>query len=234
MMISFCFWKMGRFQVLFNLTSQTSSVTPKSFILLMDILKGRSCLSSPKMDLLMLGSNTTQTPSILVNFKWQKTLIFGGKPSCFVLGMNKTHQKMSEFYWMRGMQRWVSEKVRNCVVCSQKKSTSLAKATRAPLIAIPVEPQAFWRVHVDLAGPFNESRNGCNYIGVGICAFLKYIEVEGNVRQKPFFLPICLFLKLVGSCFLRFWILFVYFWSCFFFDFGSVSFQVLKEKMSTM
>lgn len=120
---------------------------------------------------------------------------FGGKPTCFVLGINVTYQKINEFYWCKGLQRWVSQKVRDCVVCCQKSSTRLEKARRAPLVAIPVTPKMWWRVHVDLCGPFNRSQNGCTFVGVGICAFLKYVEVDGNLPKEPLFLPKSLFLK---------------------------------------
>jgi hypothetical protein len=100
--------------------------------------------------------------------------------------MNKTFQKMNGFFWMKGMQKWVNNQVRECIVCQQESTTSLTKARRAPLVAIPVVPKTFWRVHIDLCGPFRESRNGSTFAGVAICAFLKYVEIKGKPKTFCF------------------------------------------------
>ena len=53
-------------------------------------------------------------------------------------------------------------------------------AAVTPLRPIVVTPKIFWRVHIDLAGPFPTTKNKNKYIAVGICAFTKYIEAKGN------------------------------------------------------
>lgn len=56
-----------------------------------------------------------------------------------------------------------------------------------PLRPIPVTPKIFWRVHIDLAGPFTKTTNGNKYIAIGVCAFIKYIEGKGNPNFFIFF-----------------------------------------------
>ena len=46
---------------------------------------------------------------------------------------------------------------------------------------IPVVPKAFWRVHVDVLGPLEMSRNGNTHVAVDVCALLKYVEAKGNL-----------------------------------------------------
>ena len=41
---------------------------------------------------------------------------------------------------------------------------------------IKVVPKAWWRVHVDVLGPLEMSANGNQYVALGVCALLKYVE----------------------------------------------------------
>ena len=72
------------------------------------------------------------------------------------------------------------DKVANCVVCANKH-TAPWTAGLAPLKPLKVEPQPMMRIHLDLAGPFPASAVGNVYIGVAVCAFLKYPEAMGNL-----------------------------------------------------
>ena len=60
------------------------------------------------------------------------------------------------------------------------------KALAPPLRAIPVVPKAFWRVHVDVLGPFEMSLNGHGYVALGVCALTKYVEAEGKYHINNF------------------------------------------------
>ena len=57
-------------------------------------------------------------------------------------------------------------------------------AAMPPLKPIEVQPKAFWRVHVDILGPLEMSRNGNKYVAVGVCALLKYVEAMRNYFYK--------------------------------------------------
>ena len=83
------------------------------------------------------------------------------------------------YYWYGG-ERYVRQKTKECIVCSHKNNVFNA-AGITPLRPIPVTPKIFWRVHIDLAGPFPTTKSKNKYIAIGICAFIKYIEAKGNV-----------------------------------------------------
>lgn len=48
------------------------------------------------------------------------------------------------------------------------------------LNAIPVEPMAWWRVHIDILGPLDMSDNGNQYVAIGVDALTKYVEAARN------------------------------------------------------
>ena len=83
------------------------------------------------------------------------------------------------YYW-HGGEKYVRQKIKECIVCSHKNNV-FNSAGVAPLRPIPVTPKIFWRVHIDLAGPFSTTKKGNKYIAIAICAFTKYIEGGGNV-----------------------------------------------------
>ena len=102
--------------------------------------------------------------------------------------MDATWNAINSKYYFRGGRDWTRQKVRDCLICTQKRSIQL-NHNRAPLKTIPVTPKLFWRVHVDLAGPFPKSRNGNTFIALAyifhqsnidsmfrVCAFCKYVE----------------------------------------------------------
>ena len=84
------------------------------------------------------------------------------------------------YYWYGG-EKYVRKNVRECILCSHTKKV-FNSADFTPLHPISVTPKIFWRVHIDLAGPFTKTKNGNKYIAIGICAFIKYIEGKRNVR----------------------------------------------------
>ena len=47
-----------------------------------------------------------------------------------------------------------------------------------PLKPINVMPKAWWRVHVDVLGPLEMSTNGNQYVALGVCSLLKYVEAS--------------------------------------------------------
>ena len=83
------------------------------------------------------------------------------------------------YYWYGG-ESYVRQKTKECIVCSHKNNVFNGAAV-TPLRPITVTPKIFWRVHIDLAGPFPTTKNKNKYIAIGICAFIKYVEAKGNV-----------------------------------------------------
>ena len=54
------------------------------------------------------------------------------------------------------------------------------KASLPPLQPIPVEPKVMWRLHVDILGPLQMTRNGSKYVAIAVDAFSKYSEAARN------------------------------------------------------
>ena len=86
---------------------------------------------------------------------------------------------LMRYYW-RGGEKFVRAKVKECLICSHKNNV-FNNPGITPLRPIPVTPKIFWRIHIDLAGPFPKTNNGNKYIAIGICAFIKFVEGKGNV-----------------------------------------------------
>ena len=89
------------------------------------------------------------------------------------------------YYWYGG-EKYIRKHVKECIVCSHKNNV-FNSADVTPLRPIPVIPKIFWRVHIDLAGPFTKTKNKNKYIAIGICAFIKYIEAKRNVPHFSYF-----------------------------------------------
>jgi len=100
-------------------------------------------------------------------------------------GRDITYKKFRSRFWFRGMYVWVQKKVKECVPCSNKNNPQWP-AQRTPLIPIPVNPQMWWRVHVDLIGPLPESSSSNKYIAIAVCSFSKYLEAKGNYYSTNF------------------------------------------------
>ena len=87
---------------------------------------------------------------------------------------------------------YIEKKTKSCVACSYKNSKKYHPflqyvkilmswpALMPPLKPIEVIPKPFWRVHVDVLGPLEMSINGNQYVAVGVCALLKYVEASRN------------------------------------------------------
>ena len=94
-------------------------------------------------------------------------------------GRDKCWQRINERYYWYGGHKFVKEKTRECVYCSQKNNV-FNKASIASLCPIPVTPKVMWRIHCDLMGPFPLTPNGNKYVAIAICAFTKFVEAMRN------------------------------------------------------
>ena len=69
------------------------------------------------------------------------------------------------------------------MACSQKNA-NIHKSSVAPLKPIPVNPQCFWRIHIDMTGKLSVRCPKSNeFMIIAVCAFLKYVESAGNKRS---------------------------------------------------
>ena len=62
----------------------------------------------------------------------------------------------------------------------RKKSYLSWPSSMPPLKPIEVVPKSMWRIHCDILGPLQMSRNGNQYVAIGVCSLLKYIEAMRN------------------------------------------------------
>ena len=72
------------------------------------------------------------------------------------------------------------QKIKEVIFNSRCKSCMSWPSSMPPLKPIEVVPQGWWRIHVDILGPLPMSRNGNQYIALGVCALLKYVEAMRN------------------------------------------------------
>ena len=94
-------------------------------------------------------------------------------------GTTKMWKRVNDRFYFRGGEKWVREKTRSCVACAHKNN-SIWPAHISPLRPIKCTPKPFWRIHLDLCGPFPKSKDGNAYVGIAVCGFLKYVEAKGN------------------------------------------------------
>ena len=72
------------------------------------------------------------------------------------------------------------QKIQEVPFSSAIKSYLSWPSSMPPLKPIEVVPQSMWRIHVDILGPLPMSRHGNQYIALGVCALLKYVEAMRN------------------------------------------------------
>lgn len=83
------------------------------------------------------------------------------------LGKEKTTKRiLRQFYWPT-LHRDVAEYCQRCDACQK---TSGKKASRAPLVPLPIISQPFKRIAMDIVGPLPKSSQGHRYILV-VCDY---------------------------------------------------------------
>jgi hypothetical protein len=92
-------------------------------------------------------------------------------------GVNKTRAKVADRYWFPQLTKFVNEFVKTCDVCQKER---VGAAPRDDREIFPTPPTAPWfRTHVDLCGPFEESgpqKYRC--IAVAVDSVTKFVEVR--------------------------------------------------------
>lgn len=92
------------------------------------------------------------------------------------LGRDKTQAKVKErFYWPT-ITKDVSNFVKICDTC--QRTNNVLKKTRGQLQPLPVKPEAFQRLGIDLVGPLVETKDGFKYFATAVCAYTKWVESE--------------------------------------------------------
>jgi hypothetical protein len=103
---------------------------------------------------------------------------------CGHFGVRRTAALLATKYWWHGLLADTAAVVGRCQHCSRVQASFSSKGNRAELQSIPISSMGF-RWHVDLAGPFPESRRGSRYVLVAIEAFSKWLEVVPIPNKEP-------------------------------------------------
>ncbi|CAC5392995.1 unnamed protein product [Mytilus coruscus] len=88
-------------------------------------------------------------------------------------GFDRTYLAIKQKYFFPGMYQAVAYFIRGCD--SFQRAKPHAHAKRVPLTPMPIL-DTFSRWHIDLIGPFKETKLGHKYILIVVCAFSKWTE----------------------------------------------------------
>ncbi|VDH99564.1 Hypothetical predicted protein [Mytilus galloprovincialis] len=88
-------------------------------------------------------------------------------------GFDRTYLAIKNKYFFPGMYQAVADYIRGCDACQRAKPHVHAK--RVPLTPMPIT-DTFARWHIDLIGPFKETKLGYRHILIVVCAFSKWTE----------------------------------------------------------
>ena len=89
-------------------------------------------------------------------------------------GVRRTAALVQTAYWWHGLLAEVANFISKCKLCSRVRSSF--NAVHPTLHPLPICGM-FYRVGVDLAGPFNKTRNGYLYVMIVIEHYSKYLDV---------------------------------------------------------
>ena len=100
---------------------------------------------------------------------------------CGHFGRKRTTHLLLLSYWWQGIYQDVRRCIDSCQSCSQVKASGF-NSQQPVLSPLPIQGM-FYRWHVDLCGPFPESKHGYKYIMVAVEAFSKHAELV-PIRDK--------------------------------------------------
>jgi hypothetical protein len=83
-------------------------------------------------------------------------------------------------YWWNNLMGLAADVCGSCLPCQQANATFTAKHPELRTLAVTCP---FWRVHTDLAGPFEPAHDGSTYIMVMVDSFTKWLHLEA-IKDK--------------------------------------------------
>lgn len=97
------------------------------------------------------------------------------------MGVDRTWRKARDAYFWVGLRPTIKDFIDKCHECSCAKShpTVCPEGRRWPIV-----PKKFFRVHMDLVGPFPESSHGHKYVCVLVDAFTRYTFVYAMLDKS--------------------------------------------------
>lgn len=142
----------------------------------------RSQAYSIKEGVLMHTSPGQKTPRVVLPRKlWDMIFrYYHLDPSSAHLGIKKTINKISRFFWAQDLASNITNRVRTCVQCQRAKQ---APNSKLGLLASEVATRPFQRVFVDFVGPLPRSKAGNAYLLTVVDAFSKFIILVPTRNQ---------------------------------------------------
>ncbi|KAI2661959.1 Retrovirus-related Pol polyprotein from transposon 17.6 [Labeo rohita] len=115
------------------------------------------------------------------------------------LGVNKTFQRVSQYFYWPGLRTSVANYCRSCREC-QLVGKPNQVVRPVPLCPIPVMGEPFERLILDCVGPLPKSREGYQYILSFMCAATRFSEAVPlrNLKAKTVVKELIKFCSLFG------------------------------------
>ena len=115
------------------------------------------------------------------------------------MGINKTYEKILNYFYWPNVRKDVAEFCRSCHACQMvgKPNQTIPKA---PLKPIPAVEEPFSRIIVDCVGPLPKTRSGNQYLLTIMCATSRFPETIPlrNIKAKTIVKALTKFFTLVG------------------------------------
>ena len=115
------------------------------------------------------------------------------------LGINKTYQKILNYFYWPGMKRDVCQYCKSCHVC-QMVGKPNQKIPPAPLQPITAFEEPFSRVLIDCVGPLPKTKTGNQYLLTIMCTSTRFPEAIPlrNIKAKTIVKALAKFFCFVG------------------------------------
>lgn len=92
-------------------------------------------------------------------------------------GVDKTLEKIKQYYTWYGMRADIADYIKHCVICQKNKSQG---TTRAPMIIVSTSKHSFDRLSIDIVGPLIVCEDLSKYI----------LSVQDDLTKYVMFIPI--------------------------------------------
>ena len=91
--------------------------------------------------------------------------------------INTMRNSLRSQHSMKSLDKFIKYELSQCKTCSQVDN-SISRNYKAPLKPLAIPTQQFSCVHVDLSGPYPESKNGNKYLVIAVDRLTGYVVVD--------------------------------------------------------
>ena len=115
------------------------------------------------------------------------------------LGVNKTYQKILNYFYWPSLRKDVSNYCKSCHTCQMVRQSNKI-IPKAPLQPIPAFEEPFSRILIDCVGPLPKTRSGNQYMLTIMCASTRFPEAIPlrNIKTKTIVKALTKFFTLFG------------------------------------